>query len=148
MALSTTAPRDLGALATELTGAVRGSTGAHLRERGLSALEYAVLRTLGFSGQVHTTQLSQSVGADLPATSRAVAKLADRGYIRRRRRRDDRRIVMLSLTDQGTDIASSLHTAVDARHGELMADITEQEFAAFASVVHRIADNARKAHAD
>ena len=134
-------PQDFGSLVTGLVSVASRSIEGELRGRGFSVLEYSIVRALDESGQANSTQLSHLLPVEMSSISRAVANLVDNGYVRRNRRRDDRRVVMLSLTPAGRELAEELRNQVNENYETLLTGISERELNAFTSVVHRILDN-------
>ena len=73
--------------------------------------------------------------------SAVVTKMVDRGLMRRRRLRDDRRVVMLSLTEEGKALTLELHQRVQAYDARLCEGVSEAEMAAFVSVTSKVMAN-------
>ena len=73
--------------------------------------------------------------------SRVVTKMVNRGLMRRRRLRNDRRIVMLTLTEEGKNLTLKLHQRVQAYVAMLFEGISEEEMAVFASVTLKVMAN-------
>jgi DNA-binding MarR family transcriptional regulator len=87
---------------------------------GLTRSEYELLVMLVMNLDENKTALSVSELADLliitPAgVTHLINPLEDRGYIKRLQDRNDRRIVLIGLTDMGTEVAE-----------ELIAEVQEQ----------------------
>ena len=55
------------------------------------------------------TELAQMLSADASSISRVVSKLVERGLLSRRRPREDRRKVLLKLTEEGVALGLELH---------------------------------------
>ncbi len=70
--------------------------------------------------------------------SRLVAKLVDDRLLRRRRLRNDRRVVVLSLTNQGRDLTNEVDKRMRAFEEDLTEGVTDDELAAFFRVTQRI----------
>ncbi len=70
--------------------------------------------------------------------SRLVAKLVDDRLLRRRRLRNDRRVVVLSLTNQGRDLTNEIDKRMKAFEEDLTEGVTDDELAAFFRVTQRI----------
>ena len=73
--------------------------------------------------------------------SRIVARLVDKGWLRRRRKRDDRRLVMLQLTDDGAELMIDLRDRVGDYNAQLTADVSAEEMRIFTSVALKIIAN-------
>ena len=70
-----------------------------------------------------------------------VTKLVDRGLMSRRRLRNDRRVVMLALTEEGRALTLELQWRVEAYDAKLIKSVSEEEMAAFASTTSKIMAN-------
>ena len=73
--------------------------------------------------------------------SRTVTKLADRGLIQRRRLLSDRRVVILTLTDEGMALTQELNRRVQAFDSRLCEGVSEEEMAVFAAVTTKVMAN-------
>ena len=87
------------------------------------------------------TQLAQVLPVKAPRISRLVTKMVDRGLIRRQRLRNDRRVVFLTLTDEGKALTLELHRRVQAYDSTLSEGVSEEEMAAFLSVTSKVLAN-------
>jgi len=72
--------------------------------------QFGVLLML-VSGPQDLSALTEQLQVSLPTTSRMVASLVHRGWIRRRRATDDRRRVMVELTESGRSSLAELNAA-------------------------------------
>lgn len=84
------------------------STEQRTRQAGITAAQWRFLRTLYVEEGVTQRELSRRVGVREPTTLRAVARLEKMGLVARQTVADDRRKVMLMLTDQGREQVSRL----------------------------------------
>ena len=107
----------------------------------LIPLEFALLRAFLRQEEWTTTHLAQVLPVRPSRISRVVTKMVGRGLMRRRRLRNDRRVVMLALTEEGKALTLELHRQVQAYHSELSEGVTEQEMAALASATSKILAN-------
>lgn len=81
------------------------------RGPGISVPEFRVLTFLGRTGDASLSAAADRVGLSLPAMSRLVDRLVDRGLVHREESPEDRRRVQLRLTGRGRDLVRI------ARHG-------------------------------
>ena len=133
---------DLGAHVTDLGIAVTRGISDILAPHGLFPVDFALLRAFRRIGDECTaTQLAEVVPTDPSRISRIVTKLVDMGLLRRRRLADDRRMVMLTLTDEGNELASQLHGRTQAYYAALMEGVAAEDLRAFASTTTRIKEN-------
>ena len=67
--------------------------------------------------------------------------MVDKGLIQRRRLLSDRRVVILTLTNQGLDLTQELHQRVQAYDFMLCEGVSEEEMSVFTSVSSRVIAN-------
>ena len=106
----------------------------------LSAIEYNLLWHCLKEEQT-ATELAQVLPVDGSRISRIVTRLVDRGLLHRRRSRDDRRIVMLSLTEEGSEFTSRILQNMRRQYATFTKGISEEEMLTFDSVISRIIAN-------
>ena len=84
-------------------------------EYGITYSQYHVLRRI-WKGKNSVSELSECMLVSRPNISRAVEELVNEGLAYRERDPKDRRVVYLSLTEEGNDLITRLH----ARNDEFM----------------------------
>jgi DNA-binding MarR family transcriptional regulator len=99
---------------------------------GLTRSEYELLVMLVMNLDANKTALSVSELADLliitPAgVTHLINPLEDRGYIKRLQDRNDRRIVLIGLTDMGTEVAEALIAEVQEQLIGLVNHLGEED---------------------
>ena len=87
------------------------------------------------------TQLAQVLPIDGSRISRVVTDLVEKGLLRRRRLQDDRRIVMLGLTNKGMEITSQIYQIMKRYYATLTEGISEEDMETFVSVKAKILAN-------
>ena len=108
---------------------------------GLTHIDFALLRLFLGTEEWTATQLAGMLPLAPSGISRSVTKLVDKGLVQRRRLLSDRRVVMLTLTDEGLALTQELHQRVQAYDSTLCEGISEEEMAVFASVSSRVMAN-------
>jgi len=85
-----------------------------LRQHGLSATQYNVLRILRGAGANGLCQyeIGDRLVAQVPDVPRIVDRMEKAGWVQRQRGATDRRIVMASLTPKGMELVGSLDRPV------------------------------------
>ena len=131
----------LGTCVAGLVNAVAKGMAELVAPHGLIPLEFALLRVLLEKEECTTTQLAQVLPVKAPRISHVVTKLVDRGLMSRRRLRNDRRVVMLALTEEGRALTLELHRRLQAHDARLTVGVREEEMAAFASTTSKIMAN-------
>jgi DNA-binding MarR family transcriptional regulator len=105
---------------------------------GLDIPGWRVLATLGEFGEQHATFIARSTRMHKTRVSRAVASLAERGFVTSTEPRADRREVPLRLTSKGKRLYEQLVPLALARERELLQSLEPGERASFASTVSRL----------
>ena len=124
-----------------LVNAVTKGTEEEVRPYGLSVVEYNLLKTCMERSEANATDLADVLPVDAPRVSRIVTGLVEKGLLIRRRLRNDRRIVMLRLSEQGQELTSMLRQRIDAYDARLREGIGDDEMRVFVSVTEKIVAN-------
>lgn len=96
---------------------------------------------LSMGGASTVTDIGRSLNTDAGSITRMLSRLEKRGLIVRTRRDDDRRVVDLSLTPEGTAIAAQLpavYCNVMRRH---FVGFSQAEIDVLRGMLHRVIDN-------
>ncbi len=91
------------------------------REFGISIPEWRVLAHLAQEGEVSVRDIESRVGMEKSKVSRAVSRLEMAGYVAKRINADDRRLLSLSLTPEGTALMQRLIPIALAYQDDLTA---------------------------
>ena len=135
-------PADLRGSIDGLLTAFYQSAGREAARYNLSVPEFNLLRTCLRRGEECTaTELARILPVDASRISRMVTILVDRGLLQRRRLPEDRRVVMLSLTEEGVEMTSQILQVINQNNARLMEGIDEDEIRVFLSVASRILSN-------
>ncbi len=133
-------PIDLVTCVSELERAVDGGMATELAPDRLTPMEFRLLRHC-LEGECTATHLAQVLPVDGSRISRLVTGLVDRGLLRRRRLRNDRRIVMLRLSDEGAELTGRMIERVERYDAVLLAGLSDREMRVFRDVTARIVAN-------
>ena len=134
-------PFVLGEYVAGRVNAVAKSLAQLVAPHDLTHIDFALLRLFLRVEEWTTTQLAQALPLALSSISRAVTKLVDKSLIQRRRLRSDRRVVILTLTEEGMALAQDLHRRVQAYDATLSEGVSAQEMAVFTSVTSKVMAN-------
>ena len=134
-------PADLGTCVTGLVNAVARGMAEIVAPHGLTHIDFALLRLFLSVEEWTTTQLAQALPLAPSSISRSVTKLVDMRLIQRRLLLSDRRVVILTLTEEGLKLTQDLHQRVQAFDDSLCEGIGEEEMAVFSSVTSRVMGN-------
>ena len=113
-----------------------------LAELDLSFTQVKALFTLE-RGERSVGEIGAALGLSLPATSRSVDGLAQRGFVVRRESAEDRRSKLVALTPQGREVLEACVAGRRAAMEQFVASLSESERSALHSallpIVERIA---------
>ena len=137
---------DMGVFVSLLENAVYKGIAEEVSPYKLSPLDVYLLMTCMERGECMGTQLARLLPVDASRVSRLVTGLVDRGYLIRRRLREDRRIVMLRLSDDGQESASRVNRNMQAYYAKLTEGLSEDEIDAFAVAAQKIVSNYEAMH--
>ncbi len=101
----------------------------HLVSSGLTLSQFAVLEALYHLGPLYQREIGQKLLRSSGNITMVVDNLEKRGYVKRARIKEDRRFVMVRLTDEGSELISKVfppHAAVIAREMSVLST-REQE---------------------
>ena len=136
-----TPPTDLGTCVTGLVNAVARGMAQIVAPHGLTHIDFALLRLFLEVEEWTLTRLAEMLPLAPSGISRSVTKLVDRGLIRRRRLLSDRRVVILTLTEEGLNLTRDLHVRVQSFDSRLCVGVSDEDMAAFLSVTSRVVAN-------
>jgi len=108
--------------------AVRPDAQKHSR-LDLSMHQFRALITIKHHEGASLSLVSEHMGATLSAASKLIEGLVERGYVRRETATDDRRKLLLALTDTGRDALASVHLEVISCLAEKLARLSSSECA-------------------
>ena len=135
------AAADVGTYMMELLNAFEKGVAEETAVYDMTPVEFNLLRICLEEGECTATQLARMLPVDASRISRIVARLVDDGLLIRRRLRNDRRIVMLRLSEEGIELTSQMHIRVQAFDDKLTDGINEADMRTFASVAAKMLDN-------
>ena len=132
---------DFADSARDLALVLSRATATILTKYNLTGMEYTLLRSFLDKGEWTATQLTDVLPVKAPRISRLVNGLVERGFLQRSTPGHDRRVVVLSLTDEGNAITSDVRERVIEYQSKLVTDISEEEKKKFLATVAKIARN-------
>ena len=101
----------------------------HLTSVGLTLSQFAVLEALYHLGPLYQTEIGKKLLRSSGNITMVTDNLEKRGYVKRERKKEDRRFIMVRLTDEGFELISKLfpsHAAVIAREMSVLSE-SEQD---------------------
>lgn len=125
--------RDMYALAGYLMRTANVGTFNAIAELDLSFTQIKALCALDADGEERSVKaLAESLGVSLPAMSRAVDGLFERGFVGREEDPEDRRMKRVRLTDAGRTVPQALNEARLSALQELLHSLGDEEAGALA----------------
>lgn len=111
-----TLPKSLGRQLNFAAGRMNALCQHVLEPHGLSLPQWVVLSCLWRDGELAVGTLADLIGTGLPATSRIVDRMAERGLVSRRRDEADGRVTLVDVTGAGRrlDHLADLHEEINA----------------------------------
>jgi len=120
--------RDMYALASYLMRTANVGTFNAIAELDLSFTQLKALCALEMDGEERSVKaLAESLGISLPAMSRALDGLFERGFVGREEDPVDRRVKRVTLTDAGRTVPRALNEARLSALQELLSSLGDEE---------------------
>lgn len=133
--------RPLGLVASTVVAAHAKLAGDVLAPFKLVPVQWAILEQCVPAQGTTATLLARVIPIDSASISRNVERLVRLGLLQRQRLERDRRIVRLTLTDDGRAILPEIMKRMKVVDTTLLAGVTEQELDGFLRTVHKVAAN-------
>ena len=121
------ARRSIGYLLKRAHSLIAERIEPELAQAGLTFTQYVVLIHLRDRPAVSATVLCELLCHDSGALTRVLDQLEARDFIQRERSREDRRSVLLQLTERGREALEALLPGVIARLNETLSDFSRSE---------------------
>lgn len=93
----------------------------------LSMQQFRAMMTIERNEGASLSTLSEHLGATLSAASKLVDGLVERSYVRREYAEDDRRRLILALTETGQQMLDNVHMEVISRLADKLQTLTASE---------------------
>jgi DNA-binding MarR family transcriptional regulator len=133
------------ALAAYLMRTANVGTFNAIGELDLSFTQIKTLCALDADGEERSVKaLAESLGVSLPAMSRAVDGLFERGFVGREEDPDDRRMKRVRLTDSGRTVPQDLNAARLSALQELLGSLDDEEAGALEHALELILSRHRE----
>jgi DNA-binding MarR family transcriptional regulator len=98
------------------------------REYGLTPSQYNVLRILRGEGQpLPILEIASRTITVVPGITGLIDRLEQAGFVNRLRCEEDRRVIYVALTDQGTKTLADLDEPLLALHRKLLGHLSQTE---------------------
>ena len=142
--INPTTPLSIGRQLNFTTGRMNALCQHVLEPYGLSLPQWAVLSCLWRDGELTVGTLSELVGTGLPATSRLIERMSDRGLVSRRRDDADGRSSLVSVTEKARALnhLANFHETINTA---LFTDFSKEERELAFALLRRMELNAKRA---
>ena len=107
---------------------------------GITLTQWSALVSIYFDRGNTCTELARDIAMDKGATTRLVDTLAEKGWLERHRDPDDRRIISLSLTADGEEVAKRCRIKVIDCWNEWLKDWKKQDIADLVRLLQQLRD--------
>jgi DNA-binding MarR family transcriptional regulator len=99
------------------------------REKGITATAFNAMRILiqGPEEGQRTGEIRRQLIQRVPDITRLIDRMVRDGFVSRVRDRNDRRAVIIRLTERGREKCESLYSAVAANHEEQLSHMSERD---------------------
>jgi DNA-binding MarR family transcriptional regulator len=137
----TSARPDLAAMIGPLGRTLLALEAPILQAHGLAMWAYAVLLHLGEQPVRTQTALADAIGADKTRIIKILDDLTARGLIRRWPDPADRRVRLLSITEEGRGLRDATQAAIQAAEEDVLRRLTPVERETFLTALRKLSDN-------
>ncbi|MGB5868902.1 MAG: MarR family transcriptional regulator [Albidovulum sp.] len=137
-------PRSIGRVLNFTTGRMNALCQRLLDPYDLSLPQWVILSCLWRDEEITVSALADQVGNGLPATSRIVDRMVDRGLVARQKHETDGRAIVVTLTEKGNELRhlSDFHRRLNTK---LFEDFSPEEQDLAFSLLSRMQANAKTA---
>ena len=111
------------------------------RTYGLSFSQFMVLEALFSKGDLSIGQVRDIILSSVGTISLVVKNLEKMGYVKRKTDENDKRVYILSLTDEGRDVIEKVIPENEAMIYDYMKDLSEEETATLLSLLKKLGAN-------
>jgi DNA-binding MarR family transcriptional regulator len=101
--------------------------------------QHYILRHIHQSGECTSSVLADAFVVNKSAITAIINRMVERGFIQRKRDENDRRVVYLSLTDEGTKLYETLQERVHQLVESIITQFKEEEIKDFLNTYEKLA---------
>lgn len=131
----------LGESVADLCDVMSRGTAELVASHNLAPMEFSIFRGFLSQDEWTITDIAMAIGVSPSRISRVVTRLVGLGMMRRRRLRSDRRVVRLTLTTQGRQLAEEMKERARMYDAQLFQGISESERECFVLTTAKIMAN-------
>lgn len=112
-----------------------------MRPHGLTSVQWAPLMIISRGGNPTAASLARDLNTDTGAMTRMLDRLEAKGLLIRTRSSTDRRVVELTLTEQGRELTTMIPHHLASVYNNHLAGFTQEEFVTLKQMLRRIIAN-------
>ena len=127
-------------LRTTVSTLMRAAESA-MRPHGLTSVQWAPLMIISRGGNPTAASLARDLNTDTGAMTRMLDRLESKGLLIRSRSSTDRRVVELTLTDQGRELTRLIPHHLASVYNNHLAGFSQEEFIVLKQMLRRIISN-------
>ena len=131
----------LGWLIKRITGSIVSMADRHMGPLGLTHAQWAPLLHLRLQGPGPVATLATELNIGPGALTRLLDRLEAKGLVRRERSSEDRRVVIVTMTEQGQQATAEVPAVLSDIFNQLLSGFTREEWRSLVSMLQRLAIN-------
>jgi MarR family 2-MHQ and catechol resistance regulon transcriptional repressor len=113
-----------------------------ISNHGMKSSDFTILEALYHKGSQTVKEISDAVLINTGSITYVIDKLEKKNYVARRDCTEDRRVVYIDITDEGTKLMDEIFPKHQKVIEELFSDVTEEEKATVIDVLKRVGKKA------
>ena len=131
----------IGYLLRQTMSTLNRAAETEMRPHGLTAVQWAPLMIISRGGNPTAASLARDLNTDTGAMTRMLDRLEAKGLLTRSRSSQDRRVVVLTLTDQGRELTTRIPHHLASVYNQHLAGFNMEEFLLFKQFLRRVIAN-------
>ena len=131
----------LGWLLRRLKQSIVGAADIHLAEHGLTHAQWGPMLSLRLCGTSSVAYLVRELDTDAGAMTRLLDRLEAKNLCHRERSAEDRRVVMVSLTEEGLRVTAEVTAVLSDVFNAHLAGFSEDEWRLLIKMLQRMLVN-------
>ena len=135
------AEESIGYLLRTTVSTLMRAAESEMRPYGLTAVQWAPLMIISRGGNPTAASLARDLNTDTGAMTRMLDRLEAKGLLARNRSATDRRVVMLTLTEQGRELTTLIPHHLARVYNNHLSGFSQDEFAQLKQMLRRIISN-------
>jgi DNA-binding MarR family transcriptional regulator len=131
----------LGYLIRKAQTSIQRTIDDKMSELDLTALQWAPLLFISLDKSSTAAELSRCLNVETSTVTRMLDRLEGKGLLIRKRSKDDRRVIFIELTEEGSRLVAKVPYLIAESLNHHLRGFTQQEVDAFKSMLRRFTAN-------